>query len=245
MTIRDRGGVCATARRLPAIIPVPLARTSAFIVRDRGVLLVDAGNPGDETAILTTMRGAGVRPDDLSLILITHGHPDHYGSADALRDLTGAPVAVHAADAGIMQRGVGGLRFPTRVIWRLIGFAGGMIPFPDPCGVEPDITIVGPADLAPFGVRGRVIPTPGHTPGSVSVIIAGGVAIIGDLLSALLPGGEPRLPFGTEDLTEARRSLHTLLACRPERIYAAHGGPWSGMDVWRRFCGKGSKEDRE
>ncbi|MCK9277216.1 MAG: MBL fold metallo-hydrolase [Methanoculleus sp.] len=222
-------------RYLPAVIPVPLSLTTAFIVRDRGVLLIDTGNPGDGATILAAMRKAGIRPDDLSLILVTHGHPGHYGSAEMLRELTGAPVAVHSADAGVMRFGLTGLLFPGCIIPRLIGFATGRVSAPGSGGVEPDIIVEGTANLAAFGVRGRVIPTPGHTPGSVSILIAGGTAIIGDLLSALLPGGRPRLPFRTGDPAAARKSLRALLAFGPEWVYAAHGGPWSGAEIRRRF----------
>lgn len=232
---------CTADRYLPAVIPVPLTLTSAFIVKDRGVLLIDTGNPGDEGPILSAMRRAGIRPDDVSLILVTHGHPDHYGSADALRDLTGAPVAVHEADAGAVRRGYDGLLFPAGIVSRLIGFATGRMTVLDSGGVEPDIVVEGTADLAAFGVRGKVVPTPGHTAGSVSVLIAGGTAVVGDLLSSLIPGGRPRLPFRTEDPAAARRSLRALLAFGPERIYAAHGGPWTGTEVWRRF-GNGRRE---
>ncbi|WP_241481251.1 MBL fold metallo-hydrolase [Methanoculleus sediminis] len=221
-------------RRLPAVVAVPLGVTSAFIVRDRGVLLVDTGKPGDEAAVLAAMKQAGIGPDEITLILVTHGHQENYGSADALRELTGAPVAVHEADAGAMRLGVGGLRFPGGVVPRLIGLAGGNVAS-GPGGVDPDIVIGGVADLAAFGIRGRVIPTPGHTPGSVSVFVAGGTAIVGDLLSALFPGGRARLPFRTGDPAAARRSIRGLLALGVERIYAAHGGPWSGAEVSGRF----------
>ena len=219
-----------TACSLPAVIPVPLGPTTAFIVRDRGVLLIDTGNPGDEAAILAAMRRAGIRPDDLSLILVTHGHPDHYGSADALRDRTGAPIAVHAADAGAVRCGVAGRFSLARIVPHQIGFMAGKMG-----GLEPDIVIEGAADLAVFGVRGRVVPTPGYTPGSVSVLVAGGTAIVGDLISALFPGGRPRLPFRTGDPMAARRSIRVLLALGPEWIYAAHGGPWAGAEVSRWF----------
>ncbi|WP_243669430.1 MBL fold metallo-hydrolase, partial [Methanoculleus chikugoensis] len=68
------------ARSLPAVVAVPLGATTAFIVRDRNVLLVDTGNPGgDEAAILAVMKQAGIRRDEVSLILVTHGHPENYG----------------------------------------------------------------------------------------------------------------------------------------------------------------------
>ncbi|BBL69338.1 MBL fold metallo-hydrolase [Methanoculleus chikugoensis] len=225
------------ARSLPAVVAVPLGATTAFIVRDRNVLLVDTGNPGDEAAILAVMKQAGIRRDEVSLILVTHGHPENYGSADALRELTGAPVAVHEGDAAAVRLGVDGLRFPARVVPGLIRLVRERKVVSGPGGVEPDIIIEGIADLGAFGLRGRIVPTPGHTPGSVSVLLAGGTAIVGDLLSTLFPGGRPRLPFRIDDPAAARRSLLDLLAFGPERVYAARGGPWPGTEVWRWFDG--------
>ncbi len=223
------------ARSLPAVVAVPLGATTAFIVRDQSALLVDTGNPGDEVAILTAMKQAGIRRDEVSLILVTHGHPENYGSADALRELTGAPVAVHEADAGAVRLGVDGLRFPARVVPGLIRLVRERRIVSGPGGIEPDIIIEGIADLGAFGLRGRIVPTPGHTPGSVSVLLAGGTAIVGDLLSALFPGGRPRLPFRMDDPVAARRSIADLLALGPEQVYATHGGPWRGAAVLRRF----------
>ena len=222
-------------RCLPAIVAVPLGTTTAFIVRDRSVLLVDTGNPGDEVAILAAMKQAGIGCDEVSLILVTHGHPENYGSADALRELIGAPVAVHEADAAAVRPGVGAPRFPVRVVPGLIRIAHERRIVSGSRGVEPDILIGGVADLGAFGLRGRIVPTPGHTPGSVSVLLAGGTAIVGDLLSSLFPGGRPRLPFRMDDPVAAKRSIADLLALGPEQVYAAYGGPWRGAAVLQRF----------
>ena len=71
--------------------------TNAFLVQgEAGRLLVDTGPPGAEGRLLAALAAQGVDPESLALILITHGHTDHYGSAAALREHTGAPLAMHA-----------------------------------------------------------------------------------------------------------------------------------------------------
>ncbi len=87
------------------IIPVHLKMTSAFIIRDRGTILVDSGYPGSEDTILEKLKGIGGSPEDIRLIVLTHGHADHAGSAAALREKTGAKVAVHCLDADKVREG--------------------------------------------------------------------------------------------------------------------------------------------
>ncbi|MEZ4556510.1 MAG: MBL fold metallo-hydrolase [Caldilineaceae bacterium] len=79
--------------------------SNAFLIEtDAGVILVDAGLPLQENFVLRTLKRIG-RADDLRLIYITHAHVDHYGSANAIRAATGAPIAVHQADAATMAAG--------------------------------------------------------------------------------------------------------------------------------------------
>lgn len=60
---------------------------------------MDTGNPGRPDRILARLAECGVAPGDMRLILLTHGHVDHFGSAAELCERTGAPVAIHALDA--------------------------------------------------------------------------------------------------------------------------------------------------
>src|SRR5659263_83973 len=57
-----------------------------------GLFLIDCGSPGQHQKVLEKMHELG--RSDLKLIWITHAHYDHYGSAAALRDLTGARIGV-------------------------------------------------------------------------------------------------------------------------------------------------------
>ncbi len=113
--------------------------------------------------ILAALARSGVAPGDLALILLTHGHGDHAGSALALRAATGAPIAMHAADATLTRHGRNGAlpstRWSSSVLRPLVDR-----PYPP---FEPDLVLSDGMSLIRHGVDGTVLHTPGHTAGSI------------------------------------------------------------------------------
>ena len=142
-------------------IKLPLA--NAYLVQGERSILVDTGAPGDADRILSALRQANVRPTDLALILLTHGHGDHVGAANELAALSGAPVALHRADDAMARAG-------RNVLGTLNGMEARMIapfvdkPFPP---MAASLFIDAPLDLRTYGVTGEVIATHGHTAGSL------------------------------------------------------------------------------
>jgi hydroxyacylglutathione hydrolase len=216
------------------LLPIPLPICYAFLLKGDRPILVDTGRPQDFPALERALRRHGVAPADLSLILHTHGHWDHAGSTAALRPLTAARIAIHAADAPMLRRGDNGVLRPTSLAARLLRpLLDGSFP-----GTEPDLLIEDEIDLAGFGVPARVVLTPGHTAGSISVLTAAGEFLVGDLLMGGSLGGalrphRPGLHYFAEDLAALRRSVRKVLDLGPERIYPAHGGPLDPGDVAR------------
>ena len=211
----------------PVVVPLRLGVVvNAFLVRDEGAVLVDAGLAGREARLLRALARAGVAPRDVALVVVTHAHADHVGGAEALRRATGAPVLLGAADAGHA-------RDPRTLTYRATGAAGRLAaplvrgwsrlrpgrPF------EADLLADAPMDLARFGVRGRVEPTPGHTPGSLSVVTAGGDAIVGDLAGAMPWRARLDVPIFADDEAELRRQARRVAAMPIERVHVGHGGP--------------------
>ncbi|MGC9357895.1 MAG: MBL fold metallo-hydrolase, partial [Anaerolineae bacterium] len=173
-------------------------------------------------------------PDEIGLILITHGHTDHFGSAAVLRERLAAPVAVHAADADALRRGIqqpGSLN-PTHWLWKLLSGAFSATSRGTP-PVEPDIVFEEAWRLDEYGVAGEVMPTPGHTPGSVSVILDSGEIIVGDMMGRDFLSLRRRAgpPFVAWDLDRNFRSLREVLARHPHTIYVTHGGAFSPEDA--------------
>jgi hydroxyacylglutathione hydrolase len=88
------------------IIPVSLGFVKAFLVKGERTVVVDSGfNKRAPRKILRAMRANGIRPSDVSLLLVTHAHGDHTGGLAVLKELTGAPVAVHASETEFLEAG--------------------------------------------------------------------------------------------------------------------------------------------
>jgi hydroxyacylglutathione hydrolase len=213
--------------------------TNVFLIRGRaGCVLIDTGNPGKVDLILERLAKQGVAPDDIRLILLTHGHVDHFGSAAALRERTGAPVAVHALDAEAVRQGIhqpDSLQPTWRLIAPLIRVAAlRNLAVPERAPpLEPDIVFEEKWRLDEYDVAGQVIQTPGHTPGSVSVLLDSGEAIVGDMVIGRLMGmlRKPGPPIVAWDLERNWESVRQLLALSPRIVYVGHGGPFEAEDL--------------
>lgn len=212
------------AIKLPGFCTVYLLRSTD------GAILIDAGPSGQADRIVAGIEAAGVPPKDVRLILITHGHTDHFGSAAALRERLDAPIAVHADDAAALRAGAhveGSLQPTSRLIALLTNLPFSPMEVSAPA-VDPDETFAAPWRLDRYDVPGEVVLTPGHTPGSISVLLDDGRAIVGDLVMADLArfGRRPGAPMVAWDLARSRESLRALLAREPHTIYLTHGGPF-------------------
>jgi glyoxylase-like metal-dependent hydrolase (beta-lactamase superfamily II) len=85
--------------QLPIQMP-GLGHVNMYVLEDeRGVAVVDPGLPGPATwqAVVDRLRQAGAKPADVHTVVVTHSHPDHFGSAGKLAEEAGADLVTHAA----------------------------------------------------------------------------------------------------------------------------------------------------
>lgn len=206
----------------------------------RGVVIVDAGWNGYGRQILSAVERFGYTPDDVRLILLTHVHADHVGSAAELKRLTGAPVAIHRGDGAFAEAGghpippgrgwvgVSSKWFADRVRYRM-----NFEPF------NPDVWIEEGQTLGEYGLEGYVIHTPGHTQGSVSIALEDGVTLIGDALINLFRVGYPMYWESPEQGRESGRKIQQL---KPRVIYSGHGRAFGGDELNRYLESRHAKK---
>ncbi|MFD5560490.1 MBL fold metallo-hydrolase [Kitasatospora griseola] len=102
------------------VVPIPVMgrhNINAYLLLGRRPVLVDAGTPGSGRKIHDGLAARGVNPADLALIVITHGHIDHFGSAAELHRLTGAPWPATSPTSGRTARAASASRTGPPVRW--------------------------------------------------------------------------------------------------------------------------------
>jgi len=214
----------------------PLGVSNCYLVKQDGLLLVDTGTPNQMDNLSTRLKGLSVSPEEISLILLTHGHHDHVGSAADLKEITGAPVAINYREREWVEEarteippGIGVVGSMMALLARVRRSSLG---FPA-CAVDMALDD-GDFSLQPFGIEGRVVHTPGHTSGSMSVLLDSGDALVGDLAMSFLPFGlRSPLPLLGSDPDIVRRSWRLLLDNGARTIHPAHGRVFSA-DVLRK-----------
>jgi glyoxylase-like metal-dependent hydrolase (beta-lactamase superfamily II) len=209
-----------------------------LVTDETGVMLIDAGYPGDCEEVLASLRKLGYEAGDVRAILLTHAHIDHLGSAIWFAKTHGTPVYCHADEVGHAKRDYLEQASPFDValrIWRPRWAVWGMHVLRSGGLIREGIPTAQPltAEIA-AQLPGRpiAIPTPGHTGGHCSYLIDG-VLASGDALVTGHPllrrSGPQLLPaVFSHNQDNCIRSLMALALLETEILAPGHGDLWRG-----------------
>lgn len=187
---------------------------NCYVLKDEETgegIIIDAGDNGQE--ILAYVRDNGI---DIKLLVNTHGHWDHIGAVDVLRDALGVQLAIHREDATMLTASEEEMAVYSVFVGKK----------------KPAEILLEDGDVINFGKSSlKVIHTPGHTKGGIC-LYGGGCLFSGDTLFASSVG-RTDLPGG--DYHEILHSVNVALAqvADETKVYPGHG-PASRMGRERR-----------
>jgi len=197
-------------------------RSNAFVVEATDQLyLVDSGRQNDIGTVLPAILQLQNETRKLAnWLILTHTHYDHSGGAAELKKELGVKVVVGKPEVRFLKNGFTPLPEGTNLLTDWVSdlgkqMSGKGFEYPP---VRPNKSLTHEWEVEP---NLRIVMTPGHTKGSISVIINNEVAVVGDTLSGL--DQSHIMPAYADDINELLESWGKLLATPCHSFLAGHG----------------------
>jgi glyoxylase-like metal-dependent hydrolase (beta-lactamase superfamily II) len=226
----------ALKRVIAGVHVVPMGRANAFLIEgDDGLTLIDAGFPDKEAAVFAAIRELGHAPDQLRHVILTHGHPDHVGSAAAIVRQTGARTYMHPLDIPLVQAGG---PFPPmtpapgllrQMLCRLVYDHRERTA---PLAIDQALV---DGEVLPIAGGIEIIHAPGHCAGQVALLWRPGrMLFAADVFMNIMGLGDP---VGFESLEDGRASQRKLAGVSFDAAGFGHGSAIAS-DAMRYFRNK-------
>ena len=203
------------------LIPNTVANPYLLIDPD-GLTLIDAGLPGSHRKILRYLASLGYAPGDLKRILITHADFDHVGGLAPLKAATGARVFASPVEAQAMAEGHSSRALkPRSVIVKLLFNL--MTSLFKPASIQADELLSDGQTLPVLGGL-RVVETPGHTPGHISLFApSAGILFCGDSIVSGESGLRGSSGANNWDQARSDESVRKQAALGAHILCSGHG----------------------
>jgi hydroxyacylglutathione hydrolase len=222
--------------------------TDCFIIQgERSNILIDTGINFTRERYLEVFAQHQIKASGISLIIVTHGHSDHFAHLSVVKELTGASIVCHKDATSPIMTGKSAPVIAGNWVGSIMKqiFKGRLT---DYVPVPPDIVVDEVYDLSAHGIQGKIIHTPGHTDCSVSVLLDSGDAFTGDMFMANpFKANQPLPAVFIVNRSQLLDSMQKILDHGAQTIYGSHGGCFSRHDIERlvkRFYEKyGHKEE--
>lgn len=184
-------------------LPVGDLESNCYLIVDPGTrkaILVDPGDEGERIAKWVEEKNA-----EVECVLVTHGHADHIGANRFVKEKWNAPLGIHEKDSDCLSD-------------PMINLSAFFSPFTAP---PADFFVEEGAFDRWSGPSLEIRHTPGHSPGSIS-IVGDGWVICGDVL---FKGSIGRTDFPRSNLHQIHQSIvEKLMTLPPETVvYPGHG----------------------
>ncbi|MDR3578038.1 MAG: MBL fold metallo-hydrolase [Anaerolineaceae bacterium] len=215
---------------MPQVIKTLISKTmniavNCYLVQSGGgFFLIDTGWAKKQDDLVRDLEIAGCSPENLKLIILTHGDFDHSGNGAYLRQKYGAKIGMHTGDLENVESGDlfanKKINPVTKVIAKTLFSVTGLAVFTT---FTPDLFLKDGQDLSMYGWEAAVIHLPGHSTGSIGILSSNGDLFCGDLL---VNTKKPALNTLGDNFTEMKTSLEKLKSLPIKTVYPGHGSPF-------------------
>ncbi|MBD3385459.1 MBL fold metallo-hydrolase [candidate division KSB1 bacterium] len=221
-------------------------RSNCFLVQNHEhYLLVDTARTNRWEQLSKILDSLTRKGGTLDTLVLTHTHFDHAENAAAIKTKYNSNIAVHRSEADYVQKGDSPLPQGTRLLTRLVIrlFAKALQPHFRYKPAEVDIKVDERFDLQALGFNGYLIHTPGHSKGSMSLILNDEIALVGDTLFGRIPGAV--FPVYADDPALLIKSWKLLLQTGCKIFLPAHGGAVSRELLKKRYEKQSRRYNKE
>lgn len=218
---------------------ITLGITNTYLIKGKqGYLMIDAGPLRKEAGFRRAISRLGIQPNDIKIIMITHAHYDHVGSLAGIKNMCGGcQVIIHPHEEAILAKAKVVIPPGTNPYGKLVSRIGQnsrkILAFK---AVKAELLVDTEFDLEPLGIAGKIVPTPGHTPGSLSLVLNDGRAMVGDLAMNFL--GARIYPMFAELPDVVYSSWQQLIDRGVETFYPSHGPHIPAKKIKNQLAGR-------
>ncbi len=207
----------------PGLYQVRTRASRAYLAVEERITVIDTGAPGSGARILEAIRDLGRSPDDVTDIIITHGHLDHVGGLPELQRRVPARAGIHLAEAHHIDSDE---PLPNPFTHPLLArICEPYLQWVDPGRARIDVFLRDGDEFPALGGM-RIVHVPGHTPGSIALHFEErGVLIVGDAMQYRF--GRLMLPHRlfTQDMAQAAASIRRLALLDFDTLCFSHFRP--------------------
>ena len=183
---------------------------------DNSGILIDTGAKNYKDKVLKQCQSANVK-----LIVLTHGHFDHCQNAAYLAGKLNCKVGIAQEDAPLLENNQKRKVF-GKGIWGNF--------YANACNrnilsneiekVTSDVILENGMSLSGYGIDGKILKLPGHTTGSVGVLLSSGELFVGDAMQNII---SPSATWCFEDYAQAQESVKLIRNLHAAKIFYGHG----------------------
>jgi glyoxylase-like metal-dependent hydrolase (beta-lactamase superfamily II) len=211
---------------------------SCYLIKsDSGFILIDAGSYKIRNKLLNSLSHIGCNPENLKLVILTHGHFDHTGNAQYFQKNYKAKILIHENDLEMVEKGIVPLKnrkfrpFYLRIMKPIFLFfyKSTINDLKDNFETfEPDILIKDDLfNLKPYGFNADIIHIPGHSSGSIGIITENRNFFSGDIMVNFRDKPAYNYYMADENFDDLDKSIEKVKKLNIKRVFPGHGRPFN------------------